>query len=45
VMSIMHLMSKEVALIISSLIANNSASRAVEHPAGTLNDDTCSPSL
>jgi len=44
-MSIMHLMSKEVALTTSSLIANNSASRAAECPVGTLNDDTCSPSL
>jgi len=38
-------MSKEVALTTPSQIANNSVSRAVAHPAGTLDDDTCSPSL
>jgi len=41
----MYLMSKEVALTTPSLIANNSISRAVDHPAGTLDDNTCSPSL
>jgi len=42
VMMIMRLTSKEVALTTPSQIANNSASRAVAHPAGTLDDDTCS---
>jgi len=41
----MCLTSKEVALTIPSRIANNSASRAVACPAGTLDDDTHSPSL
>jgi len=41
----MCLTSKEVALTTPSRIANNSASRAVARPAGTLDDDTCSPSL
>jgi len=45
VMMIMCLTSKEVALTTPSRIANNSASRAVAHSAGTLDDDTCSPSL
>ena len=44
-MSTMYLISKEVALTIPSLIANNSVSRTVDHPAGTLDDDICSPSL
>jgi len=39
-MIIMHLTSKEVALTTPSRIANNSASRAVARPAGTLDDDT-----
>jgi len=38
-------MSKEVALITPSRIANNSASRAVAHSADALDDDTCSPHL
>jgi len=41
----MRLTSKEVALTTPSQIANNSAFRAVARPAGTLDDDTCSPSL
>jgi len=41
----MRLISKEVALRTPSQIANNSASRAVARLAGTLDDDTCSPSL
>jgi len=42
----MCLTSEEVALTTPSQIANNSASRAVAHPADTLDDDdTCSPSL
>jgi len=45
VIMIMHLMSKEVALTTLSRIANNSASKAVAHPADALDDDTCSPSL
>ena len=45
VMMIMCLTSKEVALTTPSQIANNSASGAVAHPAGALNDDICSPSL
>jgi len=44
-MIIMHLTSKEVALTTPSQIANNSASRTVARPAGTLDDDTCAPSL
>jgi len=45
VMRTMRLTSKEVALTTLSQIANNSASRAMAHPAGALDDDTCSPSL
>jgi len=44
-MMIMCLTSKKVTLTTPSRIANNSASRAIAHPAGTLDDDTCSPSL
>jgi len=41
----MCLTSKEVVLTTPSQIANNSASRAIAYSAGTLDDDTCSPSL
>jgi len=44
-MIIICLTSKEVALTTPSRIADNSASRAVARPAGTLDNDTCSPSL
>jgi len=44
-MMIMCLTSKEVALTTPSQIANNSAFRAMARSAGTLDDDTCSPSL
>jgi len=41
----MHLTSKKVALTTPSRIVNNSASRAMAHPADALDDDTCSSSL
>jgi len=41
----MRLTSKEVALTIPSRMANNFVLRAITHPVGTLNDDTCSLSL
>jgi len=44
-MSMMCLTSKEVALVVPSLIANNFVSRAVVLPRGALNDNTYCPSL
>ena len=45
VMSMICLISKEVALATPSLIAKSSASRTVAHPAGALDNDTCTPNL
>ena len=42
-MRIMHSMAMLVALAISSLMANSSASKAVVLPAGALEDNTCWP--
>ena len=45
VMSMICLISKEVALAIPSLIAKSSVSRAVACPVGALDNDTCSSNL
>jgi len=45
VMSIICLILKKVALVIPSLIAKSSASKAVARPAGALDDDICTPNL
>ena len=45
VMSMICLTSKKVALATPSLIVKSSVSRAVAHPAGALDDDTCSLNL
>jgi len=39
------LILKEVALATPTLIAKSSVSKAVAHPAGALDDDTCTPNL
>ena len=45
VMSMICLTLKEVALATPSLIAKSSASRAVAHLAGALDNNTCAPNL
>ena len=45
VMSMICLILKEVALATPTLIAKSSVSKAVAHPAGALDDDTCTPNL